>query len=103
MDACLVVVVAELPALAPGILRLPERDEIKQLAREYSHRMMSAAPGRRLRTTLRPRFGGSFGPGKTRRASSAYPRRTDVSVVLKIRVSLVRLTRIGVHRSSPFG
>jgi hypothetical protein len=29
MDACLVVVVAELPALAPGILRLPERDEIK--------------------------------------------------------------------------
>jgi hypothetical protein len=34
--------------------------------------------------------GGSVDPGKTRRASSAYSHRTGLSVVLKIRVSMVR-------------
>ena len=36
------------------------------------------------------RRGGSVGPAKTRRGSSAYSHRTGLSVVLKIRVSMVR-------------
>ena len=43
----------------------------------------------------------SVGSSRTRSASSASWRRTGLSELLKIRVSMVRLTWIGLGRSSP--
>jgi len=47
--------------------------------------------------------GGSVRPRETPSRSSASWRPRGLSVVLKIRVSMVRLTRIGLSRFSPFG
>jgi len=47
--------------------------------------------------------GGSVATSKTRSLASAFLHRGGLSELLRIRVSMVRLTRIGVCRSSPFG
>ena len=69
---------------------VPARSRCAQLVDPHGPRagVRSAGP-RGVRHGL-GRRGGSVGPGKTRRASSAYSHRTGLSVVLKIRVSMVR-------------
>jgi len=47
--------------------------------------------------------GGSVIPAETPSRPSAYARPSGLSELLRIRVSMVRLTRIGMRRSSPFG
>ena len=49
------------------------------------------------------RQGGSVSPPETPSRSWTSRRLAGISLVLKIRVSMVRLTRIGWSRFSPFG